>query len=234
MQELGVYHQVHALAWGDHGLDGRVATCGCGLAVTLAQGVNPDAGGVDNAARFNGIAGAGLRIGAFEPGNLPLFIEKLLGAAVINEQGAVLGCGATDGQRQTGVVKLAVPIFDAAAQALALRGRQELLGLGAAEQLGLAQAGFACELVVQGQAQAVKRRLPPPVAGHDKSQGLGDMGCTVQHRGAFAQGLAHQRNIALGQIAHATVHQLGGARGGAFGKVLRLHQHHLQAARSGV
>ena len=146
----------------------------------------------------------------------------------------MLGCGAPDGQGQAGVVKLAVPVFDAAAQALGLRGGQELLGLGAAEQFGLAQAGFACELVVQRQAQAIKRRFPPAVAGHDKGQGLGNMGRAVQHRGALAQGLAHQRNIALGQVAHAAVHQLGGARGGAFGKVLRLDQYHPQAARSGV
>ena len=175
-----------------------------------------------------------MRVGAFHPSNLAVFVKKLLGAAVIDKQGAVLRCGARYGQGQAGVVKLAVPVFDAAAQAMGLGGGQELLGLGAVEQFGLAQAGFACELVVQRQAQAVKRRLPPAVAGHDKGERLGDMGRAVQHRGALAQGLAHQRNIALGQVAHAAVHQLGGSRRRAFGKVLRLYQHHLQAARRGV
>ena len=53
----------------------------------------------------------------------------------------------------------------------------------------------------------------------------------MQQRGALAQCLAHQSNIALRQVAHAAMHQLGGARGGAFGKVMRLDQHHAKTAR---
>jgi hypothetical protein len=47
---------------------------------------------------------------------------------------------------------------------------------------------------------------------------------------ALVQRLAHQMHVALRQIAHAAVHQLGGARRGALGEVVRLHQHHAVAA----
>jgi hypothetical protein len=55
-----------------------------------------------------------------------------------------------------------------------------------------------------------------------------------QHRAALVQGLAHQADLALTEVAHAAVQQLGGARGGALGEVLGLQQRHAQAALRGV
>ena len=45
------------------------------------------------------------------------------------------------------------------------------------------------------------------------------------------QRFAHQADIALRQIPHAAMHQLGGARARAFGKVMAFKQGHFEAAR---
>ena len=124
----------------------------------------------------------------------------------------MLRCRAANGERQTGVVKLAVPVLDAAAQSLRLCAGQQFQGFGAAKQLGFAQAGFAGQQVVHSKADTIKRRLPPAVGRNHKGQGLRDVGRVVQQSAALVQGFAHQRNIALRQVAHAAVHQLGGAR----------------------
>lgn len=60
------------------------------------------------------------------------------------------------------------------------------------------------------------------------------MGRIVQQRGALVQRFAHQRDIALCQIAHAAMHQFGGTRGCTLGKVVRLQQTDLEASRHGI
>lgn len=64
------------------------------------------------------------------------------------------------------------------------------------------------------------------VRRHHKRQGLGQVGRVVQQRGALVQRFAHQRDVALGEVANTTVHQLGRAGRGALGKVVRIHQNH--------
>ncbi len=47
---------------------------------------------------------------------------------------------------------------------------------------------------------------------------LRQMGGVAQQRGALVQRLAHQGDVALREVAHAAVYQLGGTRGGALAK----------------
>ncbi|MPM99214.1 hypothetical protein SDC9_146405 [bioreactor metagenome] len=112
-----------------------------------------------------------------------------------------------------------------------LYGRQVFHGLGAGEEFSSPQAGLAGQRVIHLEADAVERRIQQLVRGHHKGQRLGQMRCVVQQRGALVQRLAHQGDVALRQIAHAAMHQLGGARGSALGEVQRLQQHDLEAAR---
>jgi len=107
---------------------------------------------------------------------------------------------------------------------------QQAQGLVLAEEFGAAQAVLAGQRVVHLQAGAVERRIQQAVGRHHERQRLGQVRRVVQQRAALVQGFAHQGHIALGQVAHAAVHQLGGARGGALGEVVRLHQRHLEAA----
>ena len=50
------------------------------------------------------------------------------------------------------------------------------------------------------------------------------MGSVLFEQSPFAQCLAHQRNIALRQIAHPAVNQFGAAATGSFGVVMGLEQ----------
>jgi hypothetical protein len=52
----------------------------------------------------------------------------------------------------------------------------------------------------------------------------------AQDGGALVQRFAHQAHIALCQVTHAAMRQLGGARRGALGEVMAFHQHHAQAS----
>ena len=56
----------------------------------------------------------------------------------------------------------------------------------------------------------------------------------LAQQAALLQRLHHQRDVALLQIAHAAVDQLGGAAGGRFAEVFALEQQHVIAARGRV
>ena len=56
----------------------------------------------------------------------------------------------------------------------------------------------------------------------------------MQQGRAFLKRFPDQRNIALCKVAHTAVHQLGRTRRGAFGEIMRIHQHHAESAGSGV
>lgn len=68
------------------------------------------------------------------------------------------------------------------------------------------------------EASPVVGNLPPMVARGDDRQGLGEVGCALQHKGAFLKGLGHEVELArielehgLFQVAHAAMDELGGA-----------------------
>ena len=157
-------------------------------------------------------------------------MQQLLGRAVIDQQRALGRCGARQHQGQTGIVKLSIPVLHAALEVVGTHRRQQPQSLVLAQKLSTPQAIFAGQRVVHLQARAIKRRVQQFVRRHHKSQRLRQVRRVVQQRGALMQRFAHQRDVALRQITHTTVHQLGGARGGALGKVMRLQHAHLEAA----
>src|SRR5580692_7427719 len=56
-----------------------------------------------------------------------------------------------------------------------------------------------------------------------------DVRRVLKQQPSFLERLHHQRDVALLQIADASVHQLGGAARCAFAKVLAFHQQHVEA-----
>jgi hypothetical protein len=153
---------------------------------------------------------------------------------VVDQQGAARGRGARQQHRQPGVVELAVPVLHAAGQAALAHGGQQLADPARVEELGVAQAAAAGQHVVGFQADAVEAALPPLVARHHEGQPLRDMGRVGEHRAALLQRFAHQADVALRQVAHTAVRQLGGARRGALREVVRFDQHHAEAAHRRV
>ena len=146
---------------------------------------------------------------ADQPGHLATVIEQIRGRHIVDQHGPLRRRTAGQRQRQPGVVELTIPILDATHQLMRLGRRQQGQGFGSTEYFGTPQAGFAGQNVVQLEPASVKRNLPPPVGRHDKRQRLRQMRRVFQQRCALMQGLAHQTNIALGQIAHAAMNQFG-------------------------
>ena len=220
-----VHHHVHALARRHHGL--------C-AAVLFAQGIDPHPCGVDHAPRCNLVALPRQSVHAMHPRHLAVGVAQALDPQAVEQQSPLQRRAACQGQRQLGVIELAIPIHHTAAQTLRLHRGQTGQSLPARQKLGSPQARRARQSVVQLQTHAIKRLFPPRIRGHHKGQGLGDVRCVVQQCAALVQRFAHQGNVALRQIPHAPVHQLGRTRRGAFGKIVRLQQHHAVATRRGI
>ena len=233
-QKLAVHHHVDTLA-GRHQGHGRPAAIALiGVAVFLAQLVHPYTGGVDDAARLDGDDRAGLRVLALQARHLAALEQQIGGAAIVHQQGAMGRRAARQRQCQACIVELPVPVLDATAQSLGPGVRQQMQSLPAVQDFGFPQARLAGQHVVSRQAQAVKRRLPPLVRWHHKSQRLRQVGRVVQQGGALVQRFAHQRDIALRQITDTAVDQLGGTRRGSLGEVVRLDQHHAETPHGRV
>ena len=56
----------------------------------------------------------------------------------------------------------------------------------------------------------------------------------LAHQAALLEGRHHQWNIALLQVAHAPMHQLGTAAAGALAKVIGFDQYHAQTASRSI
>lgn len=221
-QKFPINHDVHALAGRHHGRHGAA----CGLAVHLAQAIHPDTGGIDHRMRPHGEFLAAHRVAADEASHLAVVVHQRGGRAIVHHQGTQAGGRARQRQRQAGVVKLAVPVLHAALEALRARRGQALERAFFAEKFGGTQACLAGQGVVHLEPDAVERGLPETVGRHDERQRLRQVRRVVQQRGALVQRLAHQGDVALGQVAHATVHQLGGAGRRSLGEIVRINQNH--------
>src|SRR3546814_1619444 len=72
-------------------------------------------------------------IPALQAGHPALFVDQLCYRTVVDQQGALGGCGACQRQCQTRIVELPVPIFDTALQALRPHARYAALRLRSEE-----------------------------------------------------------------------------------------------------
>ena len=206
-QEAAVDHQVHALAGCHHGRSGG----GVGLAVHVTHSVHPHTRGVDDAARLQREGLARLGASRLHAVHLALVAQQTRGHYAVGQHSATSGSAAHQGDGQTRVVKLAVPVLHAADQALGRQARRHLQGLGTAQEFCAAQTAPTGKQVIGLQTGAVKSALPPAVAGHDKGQGLGQMRRVGQHGAALLQRFTHQGHVALREVTHTAMRELGGA-----------------------
>ena len=72
------------------------------------------------------------------------------------------------------------------------------------------------------------------VVGHDEGQIMNQMRRIFQKDAALLQRFHDQRNVALLQITHPAMHQLGRAAGSPFAEIRLFEQHHLIAPRGRV
>ncbi len=231
-QETPVEHQVHSLA-------GRQQRLGARL-VEAAHRVGEDAGGVDHHPRRDLERLAALLVARRHAGDQPMGamraggLEQADHAHGVDRHAPQVVEGAGEGDGEPRVVELRIVIDHAAAQAGGLDRRQQRQRLGARQRARRSQAEAAGEQVVDLEAGAVERPLPPLVARHHEAQVAHQVGSVAQQQPALAQRFDHQREVALPQVTDAAVRQLGAAARGPLGEVVTLEQRGAVAARRGV
>lgn len=117
-EEVAGEDEVDALAGGDDGF-------GLGV-VHVADGIDEDAGGVDDAVGADFELVAAFHALGFDADDVAVFfLHEAAGAGVIEDDGAVIDGGAGEVDGEAGVVELAVVIDDAAVEALGFEGGEE-------------------------------------------------------------------------------------------------------------
>ena len=153
---------------------------------------------------------------------------------MVEERAALLHgrLGQVDGQ--AGIVKLPVVVEHAAPQAVGLEVAQAPQRFLLAQVHRGPQAELAGQQVVHRQADGIVRPAPPVVVRNDKILVFHQVRRVAQQQAPLVKRLAHQRNVALGQVAHAAVHQLGAAAAGALGVINLLEQQRFVAPADAV
>ncbi len=224
--EAPVEHDVHALAGTDQRRRRRV--------VEPPQRVGPGAGGVDHHLRAQHPVLAALDVARLDAAHDAVLLHQPGHRHVVEHRRAEIRRRHRQTDGESRVVELAVVVEDAAAQSLGLDRRQPLERLRFGEEPRRAEAFLARQQVVEAESDAVKRRLPPVVAGHHERNVVHQVRRVAAQDAALTQRLEHQRDVALAQVADAAVNQLGGAARGALGEVALLEQQRAIAARGGV
>mmetsp|Transcript_33163 Transcript_33163/g.84712 ORF Transcript_33163/g.84712 Transcript_33163/m.84712 type:complete len:573 (+) Transcript_33163:96-1814(+) len=232
-------HEVHARRGGDH--------LGGVLLVHLAHFVHEGAGRVDHRLGIHIKLGARLIVFHLGARHLPLLIlDEPDHLRVIGNGGATQRGGARQRDRHARVVELAVKIDNHALERRPFRvhgaeGGKVALRVAAAAVLGRLQRAAQGHQVVRLHAGPEVDGLPPGPAGHHDRKRVGQVRRVLQQALALRERLVHELQLAvvqaqrgLLQVAHAAVHQLGGARGGAGREVIALHQRGAQPAAGGV
>ena len=161
---MSLHHDVNTLA-GRH--DVLVLT------VLRTQRIDPHAGGIDDAACMNRIRFSSQHVIAGQARDLALCEQQSRRLHVVEQQRALAGSCSRQGHSQLCIVKLSVPILNAAAQPLRLDRRQGALCFAASQESRRPKARSSGQGIVHFQTEAIKSSLPPSVGRHHKSQGLG-------------------------------------------------------------
>ena len=222
-----VQHEVDALARRDHRRGGRV--------VDLADRVAERAGGVDDAAGGDGVLLPRFQVREHHPVDEALgVVGKPDDRGVVEQHRTLFFGGLGQVDQQPGVVELAVVVEDAAAQSVLLQLRDAGEHLFLPRVARLPEAVAESQHVVDLHADAVERGLPPGVVGHDEGQVMDQVRGILAENAAFLQRLHDEGHVALLEVAHAAVDELGGAAGSALAEVALLDQANGVAARGGI
>ena len=181
--------------------------------VELPQSIDPDAGGIDHAAAAHVEALARLTVFDGDARDAPVIRDQPPRAAVVEHDRAFTDRRAGEGDGKPGVVELAVPVADCAGESLRLQARRGGQGPLATEQAHAAEPLGSRERFVDRQADPVERQIPEPardaVGRHKEGKGLGEVRGVVEQELSFMKRLADERHVALREIPHAAVDELG-------------------------
>lgn len=117
-EELAGEDEVDALA-------GGYDVVGLGV-VHVADGIDEDAGGIDDAVGADFVLVAGFDALGLDADDVAVFLDEAAGAGVIEDDGAVIDGGAGEVDGEAGVIELAVVVDDAAIEAFGFEGGEEV------------------------------------------------------------------------------------------------------------
>src|SRR5690606_33828894 len=136
----------------------------------------PDAGRVDDAARPQSMARAGLGIGRLEAVDPVAIARQGLDPAMVQYTGALCNRGPRESERQPRIIEYAVPIGDGARQGVGANAGNRRDGAVPAEEARAPEPGPARQHVVDDRPGAVEPLVEPAapraIHGHDELQGL--------------------------------------------------------------
>ncbi len=78
--------------------------------------------------------------------------------------------------------------------------------------------------IVELQTAGVEQAVDGTPGGDDEGQGRHEMCGVLEQTRTLAQGVPDETQVALAQIAHSAVNQLGAPRGGAGGEIAGFHE----------
>ncbi len=125
-------------------------------------------------------------------------------------------------------------VFDSTAQTVARDGGNAIEHLLGGEQLRRAEAEFSRQEVVDLHADAVERRLPPGVIGHDELEITNQVRRVGSQAPALRQRLHDERDIALLQVTHSPMDELRRTARRALAEIVSLQEHDAVAPRRSV
>ncbi|MNL02291.1 hypothetical protein D3C87_1227920 [compost metagenome] len=210
-QEAARDGQVHALARRHHGPRLPV--------LHLPHRIDPHPRGIDHAVRAQreglaafAFAGEGILRG--HAGDHAVFLREPGRAHVVDRRAAHVEQRAHQRHGQPCIVELAVEVEVAAAQrpsadVFGQRGRG-LQRLPMVQPAAAGQVQAARQHVVHLEADAVERLVEHLVGRHHEAQRPDQVRRVAGQQATLVQRLAYQADVALGQVAHAAVHELGG------------------------
>ena len=203
----------------------RLPVLMCGLLVEEA--LHPRPGGIDQAARLQLHRGA-VGAGQLDVPQLAVVAAPRRHAAMAGEDaGAHLARRLQVGDHQAGVVDPGVGIDEAVLERR-LQARAEL-GARQVDRDRLGQGHVPVEMVVEEEAQPQHPARPQMrLVRQHEAQRKGEVRRLGQKHLALLQGLAHQPELVVLEIAQAAMDQLGRSRRGGAGKIVHLAQPDLE------
>src|SRR5208283_5082492 len=114
-----------------------------------------------------------------------------------------------------------------AAESFGVEGGQALEGLFFGEDARGPEAVLAGEQVVELETDTIEGSFPPVVVGHHEAQVADQVRGVLKKQSALLEGFHDERDVALFEVTHAAMHQLGAAAGGALAEIALLEQEHV-------
>ena len=211
----------------------RQHRCSIGL-VEAAHGIGVNAGGVDHHARAQGKGFPRFGVLRGSPLHAPCRLLQAGNRQVVEAGGTEIGGCAHQRDGQAGIVELRIPVAYAAGELISAQAGQGGQRFAVVEQARRRDVAGAGEQVIELQAGAEFEFFNDAAGGDDEGQRPHQRCGIFKQTPPFEQGMAHQRQVALAQVAHTAMDQLGAARGRAAGEVAALKQQRTVAARGGI